>query len=149
MPINSDMSYRIKCYTLFDITKTGITSRTKSSDDVSDWVTKRNTQCNFDTILQIISLRSQPEVVKNPEKITINDKSIFGFLYNSEKLSYSWVFEFEVQHSSVFDNGIENLGALYLDCDNVPMIIVGTESVCISDFLDATPELKNIHFEII
>lgn len=147
MPINSDMSYRIKCYTLFDITKTGITSRTKTSDDVSDWVTKRNTQCNFDTILQIISLRSQPEVVKNPEKISVSDKSIFGFLYNSEKLEHCWVFEFEVQHSSVFDNDIDKLGALYLDCDSVPMIVIGTEGI--SAFLDATPEFKNIHFEVV
>lgn len=149
MPINTDMSHRIKCYTLFDITNTGVNSRSKPDDSVDNWLYKRNTQSNFDTLLQIISLRSQPEVVKKPEKILISDNSIFGFLYQAETTLTTWCFEFEVQHSSVFDNGIDELGALYVDCDNVPMVKCGTEQVSLSSFLDVTPELKNIHFEII
>ena len=147
MPINKDMSHRIRCYTLFDITKTNITSRTKPDDSVERWVHKRNTQCNFDTILQIISLRSQPEVVKPPQRIQI-DSSYFGSKYR-EKSLYCWVFEFEVFHSSVFDNGLSELGSLYTDCDYVPMIQTNTESVELSAFLDTSFELKNIHFEII
>lgn len=142
------MPHRIRCYTLFDITKTGVTSRTKSSNEKS-WLLRRNTQCNFDTILQIVSLRSQPEVTKDPIKIEISDPSIFGFMYDNEKLKSCWVFEFEVQHSSVFDNYINELGSLYLDCDNVPMIKCGSEDSLLTEFLDASPELKNIHFEII
>ena len=149
MPINMYMSHRIRCYTLFDITKTNVTNRSKPSEEVSTWLYNRNTQCNFDTILQIISLRSQPEVVKNPEKSQIDKFIKFGFLYNVEQLAFCWSFEFEVQHSSVFDNGTNELGALYIDCNNVPMIKCDTESVNLAAFLDTSPELKNIHFEII
>lgn len=147
MPINNCMSHRIRCYTLFDITKTNVTNRSKPSEDVTTWLYNRNTQCNFDTILQVISLRSQPEVVKNPEKSNIDKFTKFGSLYDT--ITYYWVFEFEVQHSSVFDNGINELGALYIDCNNVPMIKCHTEIPNLATFLDTSAELKNIHFEII
>ena len=67
------MSYRISCYTLFDITQTGVLNRTKPNEgqDLAEWVQKRNTQCNFDTVLQVIALRSQPEIVNFPSKEVI------------------------------------------------------------------------------
>jgi hypothetical protein len=58
------MSHRIACYTLFDITKTGILNRARPADDVTDfnlWSDQRASQCNLDTLLQVISLRSQPD----------------------------------------------------------------------------------------
>ena len=63
------MSFRIECYTLFDITQTGVLNRSRPVDgqDLDQWVHKRNTQANFDTLLQIISLRSQPEIVSSPK----------------------------------------------------------------------------------
>jgi hypothetical protein len=151
MPINMYMSHRIRCYTLFNITRTGTTNRTKPSDDVAAWLQSRNTQCNFDTILQIISLRSQPELLKDPQKLEINlsEFNKFGLLYLSKEKVYCWSFEFEVQHSSVFDNGIDELGSLYTDCDNVPMIKDSLEVSNLTTFLNISPELKNIHFEII
>lgn len=135
------MSHRIRCYTLFDITKTGITNRTKPSSNIEQWVHDRNTQCNFDTLLQVISLRSQPEVVKDPVKTSI-ESSIFGSSINS-----CWMFEFEVHHSSVFDDGNTELGSLYDDCNNVPMI--KTSQYDMSTFLHTSTELKNIHFEVV
>ena len=147
MPINNCMSHRIRCYTLFDITKTNVTYRSKPIDDVTTWLYNRNTQCNFDTILQVISLRSQPEVVKNPEKKQTDKLFNFGSLYDT--ITHYWVFEFEVQHSSVFDNGTDELGALYIDCNNVPMIKCDTEIANLATCLDTSAQLKNIHFEII
>ena len=52
-------------------------------------------------------------------------------------------FEFTVGHRSVFDDGISELGALYSDCNGVPMIKCGTEFDKISNTLDITDELKN------
>lgn len=78
---------------------------------------------------------------------TEDDFEHFGFLYNNEKMYY-WSFEFEVQHPGVFENGIIPLGALYKDCEGVPMIIIDTHSMC-PKFLDTGPELKNIHFEVL
>ena len=66
------MSFTITCYTLFDITPTGIMNRHRPvvDEEIPIWLQKRNTQCNFDTVIQSISLRSQPDVTRNPEKNT-------------------------------------------------------------------------------
>lgn len=144
--------YRICCYTLFDITKTGVHNRSKSIDDsVDDWLKRRNTQCNFDTILQVISLRSQPEVTKIPVmcQMDIEDFDKFGFLYNTEDPCYYWKFEFEIQHPSVFENGIKPLGALYNDCEGVPMISMEGQHTACPKFLNVSVELQNIYFEVV
>lgn len=145
------MSDKFVCYTLFNITKTGVLNRSKPSenDDVSTWVRRRNSQCNFDTILQAISLRSQPEMIADPKKLELDliNTDYFGFLYKShhEKVT-CWKFTFEVQHSSVFSDDSSALGALYRDVDEIPMIDTEEQSVHYPTFLDTTPELKNIHF---
>lgn len=146
------MSQRISCYTLFDITQTGVLNRAKPIDqDVPTWMIKRNTQCNFDTILQVISLRSQPDVNKLPTKEILTDIDFdkFGFLFEKSEdvLQYCWKFEFEVHHTSVFENGIIPLGALYNDCDKVPMIVCPDMIDGVSPFLDISDELRNIYFE--
>lgn len=149
------MSFRVICHTLFDITQTGITSRNKVpvEQDPMVWIYKRNTQCNLDTILQVINLRSQPDIITAPEKIEIkfDDFQNFGFLFeqNEEEVINCWKFVFEIQHSSVFYDGINELGSLYRDCDRVPMIKCGTEWHKLPNFLDTSPELKNIHFQAI
>jgi len=148
------MTYRIQCYTLFDITNTGVLNRSKPADvtDEEAWRHKRNTQANFDTVLQSISLRSQPDVVNKPKKINIRfDKfQNFGFLFEQqEEETYPcWHFEFDVYHNSVFDNGIVEFGFLYSDCDRVPMIFCGTEWDKLPPFLDTSPELRNIYFTL-
>lgn len=145
------MSHRICCYTLFDITQTGVLNRSKPTEDnVHEWTLKRNTQCNFDTILQVISLRSQPEIIKLPARIEMKEEDLekFGFLFAKTDLPANcWRFEFEVHHSSVFENGIVPFGALYNDCDGVPMIICPNQLQEVTSFLNITDELKNIYFE--
>ena len=148
------MSHRIATYTLFDITQTGVMNRSKpTGDNIDTWIYERNTQCNFDTLLQVISMRSQPELVKFPSKMILKEEDFdkFGFLYSKEedKIKHFWRFEFDVQHSSVFENGIISLGSLYNDCDGVPMILSKDQFEKIPAFLDVTDELRNIYFELI
>lgn len=147
------MSFRVKCYTLFDITQTGVMNRNRPApdDDMSAWTLKRNTQCNFDTILQAVSLRSQPEDITMPEKslINFNEFDCFGFLFENDNPVPCWSFEFSISHPSVFDNGISELGNLYTDCDNVPMIKTNTCWEKLPSFLDGTDELRNIYFKVI
>jgi hypothetical protein len=136
---------------LFDITQTGVLNRSKpTGDDIDSWIARRNTQCNFDTILQVISLRSQPEVCKIPTMAEMTEKDFdnFGFLYKSTNSSLYWHFDFEVQHPSVFENGIIPLGALYKDCEGVPMIVCDNQ-IQTPAFLDVTEELRNIYFEVL
>lgn len=147
------MSHKIACYTLFDITQTNVLNRSKPSENMSqdEWSYKRNTQSNFDTIIQAISLRSQPENITIPKKsfIRFDHFDKFGFLYQQNELEEypCWSFKFEVQHSGVFEDGILTFGHLYNDCDGIPMIKCNTEWKMLSNFLDTTPELKNIYFE--
>lgn len=149
------MSYTITCYTLFDITQTNVRNRQKPEEgqDEKVWMYRRNTQCNFDTIQQAISLRSQPDVVRKPElkQIRFDEFTEFGFLFEQhEDDTYPcWTFDFTVQHPSVFYDGIHELGGLYRDCDSVPMIKCGTEWDKLSPVLDSSEELRNIYFKII
>lgn len=146
------MSYIISCYTLFDITQTNVPNRYRPDMD-KEWHHKRNTQSNFDTIQQSISLRSQPEVVRIPEKIEIrfDEFTEFGFLFEQEEdETYPcWHFDFAVQHPSVFYDGVIELGALYRDCDRVPMIKCNTEWDQLPTFLDTSDELRNIYFKVL
>ncbi len=147
------MSFRISCYTLFDITQTGVLNRSKPGADQEYhvWAKQRNSQANFDTILQIINLRSQPENITSPKKFDIQFDMFenFGFLFTQQDdESYPcWTFDFEIQHMSVFDDGKNELGFLYNDCDGVPMILCGTEWNKLPSFLDTSNELKNIYFK--
>jgi hypothetical protein len=148
------MSYRITCYTLFDITQTGVLNRARPGDDVDydQWLKKRNTQTNFDTVLQVINLRSQPESISIPKKVDIrfDEFDNFGFLFQQidDETYPCWQFTFDIIHHSVFNDGETELGALYNDCHNVPMILCGTEWNKLPTFLDVSPELKNIYFRI-
>jgi len=148
------MSFTVTCYTLFDITNTGINNRSKPRDgeDEALWNHKRKTQCNFDTIIQAISLRSQPDVLNAPKQIEIkfDEFKHFGFLFEQtgEETYNCWTFDFEIQHPSVFDDGITELGALYSDCDGVPMLICDTMWDKLPKFLDGSDETRNIYFTV-
>lgn len=139
---------------MFDITQTGVLNRSRPGmdQDITDWTFKRNTQANFDTILQVISLRSQPEALSIPKKMLIkfDDFENFGFLFQQlENETYPmWEFSFDIQHHSVFNDGISELGSLYNDCNGVPMILCGTEWEKLPSFLDSSEELKNIYFTV-
>lgn len=143
----------ITCYTLFDITQTNVRNRNKPDldQDYSLWIKQRNTQCNLDTILQAISIRSQPENISTPVQIEVrfDEFENFGFLFQQiEQEKYPcWKFNFTIQHPSVFSDGKADLGLLYNDCHGIPMLKAGTEFQKLQDFLDGTPELRNIYFE--
>lgn len=140
------MNFRIICYTLFNITQTGITARAKQDiDNITIWTQKRNTQWNFDTIIQLISLRAQPDILIYPEVI-LADKKNFGKIYETEKNLKCWKFIFSVQHGSVYDNGNNELGYLYEDCHNIPMLLIGDESKKLKPILDTSTEFRNIYF---
>jgi hypothetical protein len=149
------MSFTLSCYTLFDITPTGVMHRNKpnSEEDYNIWLYKRNTQCNFDTVLQAISLRSQPDLITSVKRteIRLDEFTDFGFLFEQQddETYPCWSFDFEIQHGSVFSDGITELGALYTDCEGVPMIKCDTEWDKLPPFLDTTSELRNIYFKVI
>jgi len=142
------MSDRIACYTLFDITQTHVLNRNKPvGDDIGLWTQQRNSQANFDTILQCIGLRANPEIRKYPHKKYKTQPLEFGFLIDEDTDLWYWKFEFTVSQLSVYDNENDPLGYLIQDCHEVPMLTCGTEAIDLPEFLDTTPELRNIYFK--
>ena len=85
------------------------------------------------------------------ESIEFYMGSLGSFLFQQvEDEEYDfWSFDFEIQHTSVFDDGIHELGALDTDCDRIPMILCGTEWDKLPNFLDTSDELRNIYFKVI
>jgi hypothetical protein len=139
---------KIKCVTLFDITKTNISNRRNLfSDNVPGLVKQRNQQSNLETLLQVIGLRSQPEDITDPEVITA-PKEYWSSAYNKKTVK-SWEFTFTVGHKEIFRNDSDELGNLKSDCNGVPMIIGLDEGVELVPTLECYGEHRNIHFTIL
>jgi hypothetical protein len=141
---------KVRCITLFDITKTDISNRRKALDVNFDknLDKKRNQQSNFETILQIVSMRAQPENISDPA-IRSSSKLLWGKKYKNSKIVSEWFFEFEVFQSSVFSDGTDELAKLFLDCEGVPMISNLDESVKLPSTLTVSEDFRNIHFEVV
>jgi hypothetical protein len=108
---------RIQCQTLFDITATAVTGHIKPSrmpfvdhvgnriTDTETWHRSRNQQRNWETVTQLISLRTQVNDLTEPVQ---ND--------------HCWNFEFAVDIENLFSDGTDPLAVLKADCEGVPML---------------------------
>lgn len=108
---------RIRCITLFDITATGVRSNFNKNripftddsgetiDTLDQWNRSRNRQRNWETMNQIISLRTLPEEITLPQRD--NDK---------------WFFEFSVANPTDIGDSYDPVGALKQDSIGVPML---------------------------
>lgn len=112
------MTVRIKCTTLFDITATGVKNRFHKSrlpfNDTTgkiirsdlDWQRSRNQQSNWETVNQVISLRTLPEDISIP-RLADN----------------RWTFEFTVVDPDTINRDNDPVAALKDDCTGVPMVL--------------------------
>lgn len=150
----------ISCFTLVDISQTGTTRPYKKESqsyvdhtgqqviDFATWTISRNRQRNWETLLQTISLRAQPDnlqVVQQTKTDLINYK--FGDQYHG--IHTIWSFKFSVEYPQVFDKNHIRLGALMDDTDHVPCILGLSETAKLPQalFLTHGPHL-NTYFEI-
>lgn len=107
---------KVKVRTLFDITATGVTGHFKSArvpftdraghriTDLDSWNRARNQQRNWETLTQLIQLRTQIDNVVEP---CVNDAA--------------WEFEFTTE-TEVFNDGVDPVGILKQDSIEVPML---------------------------
>lgn len=137
---------RIQCRTLFDCTHTGVTGTFKSGQlpfkdasgaditDLATWTRARNQQRNWETIMQIVSLRAQP---------TVN-------LYPVNKHG-RWRFVFEVDAIGVYSGtgNIDDYGMLLAECQGVPMILNLGEEYQLEPRLIVHGSEQNIWFETV
>lgn len=133
----------ISCATKFDITPTGIKGHQRQSilpcqdllgkiiDTNHEWMKARNQQRNWETLNQIIGLRTLPS---NFTAVHVNNSW--------------WQFSFDIEHASHVAWGADPLGALRYDCKNIPMIIGLEERRGLVAILEPYTDDPNIVFEI-
>jgi len=136
----------IVCWTLADITNTGVTRMPSNSPNIK----LRNQQRNYETFLQLISMRGQPTVIIAPTMMTNRDITTLpfgktylqdlGFKYNV------WMFAFESEQEKVFDNASGQLGALMSDFNGCPIIIGMDENAKITNTINTIGEKCNTFF---
>lgn len=136
----------IRCRTLFDCTCTGITGNFRASQlpyadrtgqaitNYVEWSRARNQHRNWETILQIISLRTQPTILTEP-------RCIDG----------AWQFDFAVETPGVYsiNNDLENLDGLINECNGIPMVVGLNEAKDIDPSLTVSGPRQNLWFESI
>jgi hypothetical protein len=134
---------KIQCRTLFDCTRTGVTGAFRASEipyqdragqtvaNLVDWHRSRNQQRNYETLLQIFGLRTQPQEITQPA------------LINS-----MWQFSFVSESEGVFDmhNNPNPLAGLLVDCEGVPMVTGLSEQPGIAMVLTTQGDQQNIWF---
>jgi hypothetical protein len=110
-------------------TKTGLVIHTPEQ-----WNRSRNQQRNWESLLQIISLRTQPMNVVPPTKH-----------------KDGWHFEFEVEAEGVLSSDIssDDLAGLVADCEGVPMVTGLDEAEVVTATLHAQGTNQNIWFSAI
>ena len=124
---------RYSCQTLFDITATGVTGHYKPATRMNsdEWNQARNQQRNWETLTQILNLRTQIMSITSPT-------------YKDNK----WVFEFESE-SNVWDDGTDPVGVLKTDSAGVPMLRELNNDPDIDPILIVGGPRQNIWFELV
>lgn len=131
---------KIKVQTYFDITATGVTGyytstrgpfRDRAGHEINNsdsWNRSRNQQRNWETLTQLISLRTQTNNVVEP-------------VQNQE----GWYFEFTTE-TEVFNDGTDPVGVLKADSDGVPMLVLLDNRAEIDSVLITSGTRQNIWF---
>lgn len=107
------------CQTLFDITTTGTTGHCNSShmpfydrsghliSSTQSWHRSRNQQRNWETLTQILGLRTQLFNLTNPV---------------SDQTGTRWMFEFETETDGIYGPESDPVAVLRADATGVPML---------------------------
>jgi hypothetical protein len=128
-------------YSLIDITQTNDTSVSTS--------TSRNQMRNWETLKQVLGLRTQVILLSTPEIIQLNvTNSKFGSKFTSNHTV--WTFKFGVEQQAVYSSSTDQFGTLKSDFTNVPVILGLRESATIDIPIFCTDgAATNIYFESI
>lgn len=134
------MFMRIKIQTLVDITKTGV-RRKDQGDEL-----KLFQQSNFQTLQQIINLRSLIEDNADPSVVTRTVDGEFGKRIKGEHRV--WTYEFTIPQAEVYEHNNDPIGFLKADFENIPVLGSLTETINKpSTFTVKTGDYTNIKFE--
>ena len=133
---------RFICRTFFDITATGVTGHAKSAripfedrtgqmiSDINAWNRARNQQRNWETLTQIISMRTQMFDLTDPTHENC-----------------TWTFEFETETDGVFGDRTDPTHILRTDSEGVTLIVQLNNREHLSSVLITAGTDQNIWFE--
>ena len=110
----------IKILTDFDITNTGVVRNfketslpTKANGRIiytkEEWIRCRRQQTNWETVVQLISLRAMPLSIR------------------TDVTESGWVLEFDIESVNAYRKDTDALGLLKTDFNNVPLLVGLTE----------------------
>jgi len=116
MFIMSSNIYLFQGFTLVDVTATGVI-RSQDPDNA-----ERNQQRNWETLLQCIGLRTQPQNIQEPSTSMFEDIGIaeFGDFYTGSQKIWTW--SWTVEREGVYDLPNDPLGGLLKDLEQVPIV---------------------------
>jgi hypothetical protein len=137
---------RYACQTLFDITATGVTGHFRptrmpftdqAGQEICDqdaWNRSRNQQRNWETLTQIVGLRTQIFDLQSP----VRDQG-----------GTTWMFEFETELDGIFGPESDATQILRADSEGVPMLLnLDNRSDLAPVIINQGPE-QNIWFAIL
>lgn len=131
-------------YTLVDITNTGVIKYEPALK------LKRDQQRNWETVLQVISLRAQPFHVSSsifPRESSM-DLMEFGSSYVG--IQKFWQFKFYIEHNDIFGSYTEHDFVSLKDFDQVPIITSLTETAKFEyPIFFTSGEKKNVYFKFL
>jgi hypothetical protein len=140
----------IDVVTYFDCTPTATKSYRKLQPNTTnavghkiqtmdDWNYSRNQQRNWETILQVVSLKTQAIGITEPVCLTKENQKV-------------WQFTFGIEHEGIYDDGNDQLGLLKQEVHGVPMIVGLNETHkegFLMPYLLAAGENQNIMFTLL
>ena len=128
-------------FSLVDITPTGLIRGT-SNDSI-----ERDQQRNWETVVQCMGLRTQPQHITLPEPSLFTDIEIaeFGDFYTGSQRVWTWTWA--VESSGIYDLPGKPLGGLMQDFEQVPIITGLTETAkFMLPIFYPYGSIKNIYF---
>lgn len=135
---------KVQCCCLFDITQTGVTGHFKGNrlpfrdlagQDIKSeltWNRSRNQQRNWETLTQLIGLRSQIAYATEPQRD-----------------GQGWHFEFATETPDAYGNVDDPTEILRNDCEGVPMLVSLDPGNIISAPLVTSGPDQNIWFRTV
>lgn len=149
----------IRCSTLFDITVTGVDGHSRSAtwpvttrtgmilNSHDELLRARNQQRNFDTVIQVISMRTQPFNISTPELLSLQQFSELSTGNVFTKATKIWSFEFDIESADPWLLGDDEFAHIKSDSIQVPMIVGLTEDSGLDSWLVIQGSEQNIIYE--
>ncbi len=111
----TDQQYLYQGFTLIDITPTGVINYSPQNEF------KRNQQRNWETVQQILSLRTQPTILETDNFTADLNSYNFGVNYTGQH--HIWTFKFGVDYADIYQDGPDKFGLVKYDFKITPIIL--------------------------